>query len=104
MCIYLASQALGNVTPLAFCHHINTVILPVLGIEATITELTTQQWLMFKLRYECKEAKKGMYVDGHEHLGVIKEREEFLKQIFDKFEPYVECAIVLCIRCLIVSC
>jgi hypothetical protein len=26
-----------------------------------ITELTAQQWLRLKLRYECKEVKKGVY-------------------------------------------
>ena len=30
-----------------------------------------------------------MYVDGHERPDVIKEREEFLNQIFNKFEQYV---------------
>ncbi len=87
---YLVSQALGSVMPLTFCQHVNAVILPALGIEATITESTVQRWLRFKLGYECKEAKKGMYVDGHERPDVIKEREEFLKKIFESFEPYVE--------------
>jgi len=88
---YLASQALGTVTPLNFCRHVNTVILPALGINATISESTALRWLKFKLGYQSKEAKKGVYVDGHERPDVIKEREGFLEKIFDKFEQYVTC-------------
>jgi hypothetical protein len=72
-----------------FCQHVNTVILPALEINATITESTAQQWLRLKLRYECKEAKKGVYVDGHERPDVIKERGEYIAQIFNRFERYV---------------
>jgi hypothetical protein len=61
---YLAAQALGTVTPCAMSHHINEVILPVLRIEGTILERTAQHWLRFKLGYQCKESKKGLYVDG----------------------------------------
>jgi hypothetical protein len=45
----------------------------VLGIQATISESTAWQWLKFRLGYECKEAKKGIYIDGHEHPDMIKE-------------------------------
>lgn len=89
VCTYLASQSLGTICPRTFCQHVNTVILPALGVEATITELTAQRWLRLKLGYQSKESKKGMYVDGHERPDVIKEREEFLDQIFNKFEQYV---------------
>ena len=88
---YLASQALGTVTPWTFCQHVNNVILPALGIEATISESTAQRWLRLKLGYECREARKGVYMDGHERPDVIKEREEFIKLIFETFEPYVGC-------------
>jgi hypothetical protein len=54
------------------------MILPTLEIQATITESTAQHWLRLKLGYECKEAKKGVYVDGHECSDVIKERNEFV--------------------------
>ena len=57
----------------------NTVILPALEIKCTIVEYTAQHWLKFKLGYECREAKKGIYIDGHECPDVIKERKEFLK-------------------------
>jgi len=86
---YLALQSLGSVCPQTFCQHVNTVILPALGVKATITESTAQRWLRLKLGYQSKESKKGMYVDSHERPDVIKEREEFLDQMFDKFEQYV---------------
>ena len=92
MCTYLASQALGAVTPWTFCQHVNEVILPAIGIKATITELTAQRWLRFKLGYECREAKKGIYMDGHERPDVIKEREDFIGQIF-RLERYVDTVI-----------
>jgi hypothetical protein len=88
MCVYLATQTLGTVTPLSLCQHINAVILPALEIEGRIIEYTAQRWLKFKLRYECKEARKGVYIDGHERLDVIEERKEFLERLAT-FEPYV---------------
>ena len=86
---YLASQPLGSVNPWTFCQQVNNVILPAIGIKATITESTAQRWLRLKLGYECREAKKGIYMDGHERPDVIKERDDFIAQIFNKFERYV---------------
>jgi len=37
-------------------------------------------WLK-KLGYECKDVKKGIYVDGHERPDVIQCREKFLAQM-----------------------
>lgn len=79
--VYLASQTLGSVTPRTLCHHINHVILPAFGIQATISEPTARRWLKLRLGYECKEAKKGIYIDGHERPDVIKEREVFISEI-----------------------
>lgn len=31
-----------------------------------------------------------MYVDGHERPDVIKERENFIKEIFEEYTQYVE--------------
>ena len=61
---YLAAPALGTVTPRMMSQHVNDVILPALQIEGTISESTAQRWLRFKLGYQCKESKKGLYVDG----------------------------------------
>jgi hypothetical protein len=88
--VYLATQALGNVSPRILCQHVNSVILPALGINGTIVESTAQRWLRSKLGYECKEAKKGIYVDGHERPDVIEERKVFVEQILNRFERYVE--------------
>jgi hypothetical protein len=70
------------------CHHINNIILPALGIQGTIVESTAQRWLKFKLGYESKEGKKGMYIDGHKRPDVIKEREAFL-EILGGYGQYV---------------
>jgi hypothetical protein len=83
--IYLATQILGAVTPRTLCQHVNDVILPALGIQGKIVESTAQRWLKFKLGYQCKEAKRGIYIDGHERPDVIKERKEFLKEL-DKYD------------------
>jgi hypothetical protein len=69
---YLAALKLGEVTPLLFMKHINSFILPSLGIhgiKSTISESTARRWLL-KLGYRNREAKKGLYVDGHERPDV----------------------------------
>jgi hypothetical protein len=53
-----------------------------------ISELTARRWLKLRLRYECKEAKKGIYIDGHECPDVIKEREVFISEI-GRYQRYV---------------
>ena len=83
---YLAAQALGTITPHMMCQHINEAILLVLGIKSMISESTAQHWLKFKLGYQCKESKKGLYVDGHECPDIIKERSKFIEQILNRYE------------------
>jgi hypothetical protein len=83
---YLAAQALGTVTPRTMSQHVNDVILPALQIKGAISESTAQRWLRFKLGYQCKESKKGLYVDGHERPDVIKERNDCIEQITNKYE------------------
>ena len=87
--VFLTAQSLGTVTPLILCHHVNDTLLPALGIQGTIAESTAQRWLKFRLGYECKEAKKGIYIDGHECPDMIKEREAFIGEI-DRYEQYVK--------------
>ena len=77
VCIYLASQDLGTVNPRILCQHVNNIILPALGIQGAIAESTAHRWLRSKLEYECKEARMGIYVDGHEHPDVIQERKAY---------------------------
>jgi hypothetical protein len=91
MRIYLATQSLGMISPCTLCHHVNNIILPVLGIQGTIIESTAQQWLKFKLGYKSKEGRKEMYVGGHEHPDVIKERQVFLETL----EGYKQCMFAI---------
>ena len=66
--MYLAAQKLGTISPDLLCKHVNKVILPTLQLttkKASICERTAIRWLK-KLGYECKDVKKGIYVDGHE--------------------------------------
>ena len=65
MHVFLATQDLGTVTSLAFCKHINTIILSTLEINSTIIKFIVQCWLKYRLGYECKESKKGMYINEH---------------------------------------
>jgi len=84
--MYLAAQGLGTITPRTLCQEVNTVILPALEVTGTISKSTAQRWLRCKLGYQSKEVKKGVYIDGHERLDVIKERQEFVDLIFNKYE------------------
>jgi len=54
-------------------------------MQGLIVETTAKHWLRFRLGYQCKEVKYGIYIDGHEHLDVIKERKEYIKKL-DKYK------------------
>ena len=59
---------------------VNNEILPSLGFDSgghKISEGAAHRWLA-KLRYELKEVKKGIYVDGHEHEDIVAYHKEFL--------------------------
>jgi hypothetical protein len=79
--VYLAMQVLSSVTPQMLCQHVNDVLLPAFRMQGSIVELTAQRWLRFRLRYQCKEAKRGIYIDGHERPDVIEERKEYIKNV-----------------------
>ncbi len=83
---YLIAQSLGTISPHALCYHINDIILPALRINGKIVKLTAQCWLRFRLGYMCKEVKKEMYVNGHKHLDILKERSEFIDELLNKYE------------------
>lgn len=81
--VYLASQKLGTITPNLLCKHVNDIILPTLELtekKASICERTAVNWL-YKLGYECKDVKKGIYVDGHERCDVVENRKKFLEEM-----------------------
>ena len=93
--VYLATCVLGSVTPWTLCQHVNGILLPALGIKGSIVESTAQGWLKFRLGYQCKEAKRGIYIDGHERPDVIEERKEFINEL-DRYERYfssIQCLI-----------
>ena len=78
--MYLAAQKLGTITPQFLCKEVNEVILPTLGLtekKASICEHTAVNWLK-KLSYECKDVRKGIYIDGHERPDVVEYRVKFL--------------------------
>ena len=81
--VYLASQKLGTITPNLLCQHVNNIILPTLELtdkKAFICERTAVNWL-HKLGYQCKDVKKGIYVDGHERSDVVETRKKFLEEM-----------------------
>ncbi len=86
MCTYLTAQFLGTVSLRTLCLYVNDIILPALGIDGKIIESMAQHWLKFRLGYECKEAHKGIYVDGHECPDVIKERNTFINEQLNRYE------------------
>lgn len=83
--VYLASCDLGSITPQTLCKHVNDVLLPALGMQGSISEATAQRWLKFRLGYQCKEAKRGIYIDGHERPDVIEERKIYIGEL-DRYE------------------
>ena len=91
--MYLAAQKLGTITLQFLCKEVNEVILPTLGLtekKASICEHTAVNWLK-KLGYECKDVRKGIYIDGHKRPDVVEYRAKFLA----KMEEYQRC-----VRCL----
>ena len=80
---YLAAQNLRTITPKHLCHHVNNTILPTLNLtqkNTSIGEWTAVNWLK-NLGYSCKDVKKEVYHDGHEHPDVIEARKKYLEQI-----------------------
>jgi hypothetical protein len=80
---YLAAQNLGSITPHLLCCHMNKVIIPALDLttkKATISEWTAINWLK-KLRYTCKDVKKGVFFDKHKHPDVIEAQKKFLAEL-----------------------
>ncbi|TDL14382.1 hypothetical protein BD410DRAFT_817185 [Rickenella mellea] len=62
---YLAAQNLGQITPQVLCRHVNDVLLPAMGLTGSIS----------------KQAKKGLYEDGHNRPDVLESRKKFLDNL-----------------------
>lgn len=80
---YLALMGIGEITPIRLQQHVNGVIIPSLlsaqpnNTPQTISVRTARSWLR-KLGYFRTQAKKGVYIDGHDRPDVITARNEFL--------------------------
>ena len=64
----------SQITPLKLTREVNRVILPALGLEATISEDTGHRWLQ-KLKYSRHAVAKSAY----EHPDVVTSRGGFLQ-------------------------
>lgn len=88
---YFALQGIGEITPLRLQQHVNKIIIPTLfpgppdNTPQTISVRTAQSW-MRKLGYVRTQAKKGIYIDGHDRPDVIEARKEFLDRV-KELEP-----------------
>ncbi|POW18266.1 hypothetical protein PSHT_05996 [Puccinia striiformis] len=74
-------QQPGQASPRSFQLQVmNNVILPELGCNKTISEVTTTNW-MLKLRFRPQTYAKCIYFDGHERPDVIKSRVKYLSDV-----------------------
>lgn len=69
-----------KVTPQIFYQHINTIILPQLGFEKTISQVTAYKW-MRKLGFQSQLYQKSLYFDGHERPDVIEYQNKYLSDV-----------------------
>ena len=82
-CSWLAQQVAGTITPQKFAMAISEIILPSLDItlKKLLGQHTAHQWL-HKLGYWHVQFQKGVYMDGHKCLDVVKYwNEQFLPQM-----------------------
>lgn len=50
-----------------------------LGTKACGIHIWTAQWWLHKLSWQYQQKKKGMYIDGHEHVDVVEYQKEFVE-------------------------
>jgi len=69
---WLIQQQKGKVIPVKFQKGLNEIILPSLSIYPSkpLCKRTARRWLV-KLGWRRTKIKKGVYVDGHEHVDVV---------------------------------
>ncbi len=70
---HLSTMPTGEVTLKEFHHALNERILPSLGftLKNGLSECTAWRWLV-SLGWRHTRVKKGVYMDGHERLDVVK--------------------------------
>ncbi|KAI7938769.1 hypothetical protein MJO28_014348 [Puccinia striiformis f. sp. tritici] len=73
-------QQPGQASPRSFQLQVNNVILPELGCNKTISEVTATNW-MLKLGFRPQTYAKCIYFDGHERPDVIKSGVKYLSDV-----------------------
>ena len=71
-----------KIDPAEFTEHVNHQILPNLGSTKVISGKTAIRWMQ-RLGLQYSEARKGMFVDGHERPDILEYRTIFLKRMAD---------------------
>jgi len=84
---WLTEQPVGSITPNAFMHALNTIILPSIGISPSkpLCERTARRWLV-KLGWTRTTIRKGVYMDGHERPDVVEYRDKVFLPKMKEFE------------------
>ncbi|KAF8585146.1 hypothetical protein K439DRAFT_1344160, partial [Ramaria rubella] len=84
---WLTEQHIGSVTPQAFCHALNSTVLPSINISQSkpLSERTMRRWLV-KLGWTRTTLRKGVYMDGHEREDVVKYQNDIFLPAMAKFE------------------
>ena len=87
---HLSTMPKGEVTPKGFHYALNEWILPLLrfALEAWLSEHTAQQWLI-SLGWRRTRVKKGVYMDGHEGLDIVKYRNNIFLPLMALFERHM---------------
>ena len=79
--LYLRQNKL-KIDPAEFIEHVNHQILPNAGRTKVISGKTAIRWMQ-RLGLQYSEARKGMFVDGHERPDVLEYRTIFFKRMAD---------------------
>ncbi|KAJ3980172.1 hypothetical protein F5890DRAFT_1557948 [Lentinula detonsa] len=84
---WLVAQKVGNVNPKQFQSALNETILPSLGIQhaSPLCVRTACHWLVV-LGWRLTVLRKGIYMDGHERVDVVKYWEEVFLPTMAKYE------------------
>ena len=85
---YIINQQNLGLTSYKLVQHLRTYVSPEkVQTPIEIKSRTARKWL-HKLGFEYKDVKKDVFVDGHERLDVVEDREKFLNMMKD-LEPYL---------------
>ncbi|KAJ3978884.1 hypothetical protein F5890DRAFT_1559520 [Lentinula detonsa] len=84
---WLVAQKVGNVNPRQFQLALNETILPSLGVQraSPLCVRTARRWLVV-LGWRLTVLRKGVYMDGHQRVDVVKYWEEVFLPAMAKYE------------------